>query len=68
MGAECDNRAANMKMCTCTYEPCPRKGKCCECVSYHIKSGEVPGCFFSKKAEATYDRSIANFIRDRSGR
>ena len=24
----------------------------------------VPGCFFSKEAEATYDRSIENLARD----
>jgi hypothetical protein len=26
--------------------------------------GQIPGCFFSKEAEKTYDRSIAAFIRD----
>ncbi|OGW82095.1 MAG: hypothetical protein A3E74_06525 [Omnitrophica bacterium RIFCSPHIGHO2_12_FULL_44_12] len=53
----------NRQHCTCTYEPCSRKGFCCECVEYHRGSGELPGCFFSKAGERTYDRSIENFIR-----
>ncbi|MCX8022570.1 MAG: DUF6485 family protein [Syntrophorhabdaceae bacterium] len=55
----------NKKRCTCTYEPCDKKGRCCECVSYHLKMNEIPGCFFSKEGEATYDRSIRRFIRDK---
>lgn len=54
----------NKSKCTCTYEPCSRKGICCQCVEYHRKNGEIPGCFFSKKGEKTYDRSIENFIKD----
>ncbi|MBI5527124.1 MAG: hypothetical protein HY897_12385 [Deltaproteobacteria bacterium] len=57
------NVKKNTVQCTCTYEPCPRKGKCCECVIYHRRSGEIPGCFFSRDAEATYDRSVGNFAR-----
>lgn len=56
----CDNRNG----CSCTY-PCPRKGKCCECVKYHRSMGEIPGCFFSKQGERTYDRSLENLLRDR---
>jgi hypothetical protein len=59
---EC-NKPKNIKSCTCTYEPCSRKGLCCECVEYHRNNGEIPGCFFSKSAEKTYDRSIENFIK-----
>ena len=62
---EC-NKAKNRASCTCTYEPCPRKGVCCECVAYHRRNGEVPGCFFSKGAEASYDRSVRAFIKDQS--
>jgi hypothetical protein len=29
---------------------------------------ELPGCFFSRRGEATYDRSIEAFIRDYQGR
>ncbi len=50
--------------CTCTYTSCSHHGKCCECVAYHRQSGEVPGCFFSKAAEKTYDRSIENLYKD----
>jgi hypothetical protein len=55
----------NRDACSCTYPSCSRHGKCCECVDYHRRAGEVPGCFFSAKAERTYDRSIEAFIRDR---
>jgi len=59
----CDNVKTNMKDCTCTYPGCPRKGKCCECVMYHRRSNQLPGCFFPKQAEATYDRSYAYFCK-----
>ncbi|WP_054938217.1 DUF6485 family protein [Moorella stamsii] len=59
--AQC-NLQANMERCTCTYQPCSRKGKCCECITYHRKYGELPGCFFPPEIERTYDRSIARFI------
>ncbi|NCC95158.1 MAG: cytosolic protein, partial [Opitutae bacterium] len=26
----------NLERCNCTYEPCPRKGICCECIQYHL--------------------------------
>lgn len=61
---EC-NKEKNLKICTCTYEPCPRKGICCECILYHRKNGEIPGCFFSQKDERTYNRSIEFFIKCR---
>ncbi len=48
--------------CKCTYEPCVRKGKCCECVPYHRDMDEIPACFFPPDAEKTYDRSIRKFI------
>ncbi len=53
----------NITGCTCTYD-CERRGKCCECVAYHRKMKQIPGCFFSKEAERTYDRSITRFIQD----
>ena len=44
---------------------CPRHGKCRACVAYHRDHNEgVPGCFFSKEAEATYDRSIKALAKD----
>ena len=53
----------NLAACTCTYD-CEKRGKCCECVAYHRKMKQIPGCFFSKEAERTYDRSFAHFIKD----
>jgi hypothetical protein len=52
----------NTKSCSCTYPGCSRKGRCCECVAYHRRSDELPGCYFSPKDEATFDRSIAFFV------
>lgn len=54
----------NKAGCACTYEPCSRKGACCDCVAYHRAAGELPGCFFTPEAERGYDRSIENFIRN----
>jgi len=54
----------NRSYCNCTYEPCSRKGICCECIAYHRKMNELPACYFSNATERTYDRSIDAFIRD----
>jgi len=59
---EC-NKERNLKNCNCTYEPCPRKGICCDCITYHKKLDELPTCFFDDSAEKTYDRSIGHFVR-----
>ncbi len=56
------NVAANKKDCTCTYEPCSRKGVCCECLAYHRRSGELPACLFPADVERTYDRSGERFV------
>ena len=53
----------NEVSCNCTYEPCSRKGKCCECLSYHLKSDELPACAFPPEVERTYDRSFARFVQ-----
>ena len=58
-------KAVNAGSCSCTYSPCPRKGLCCECISYHKANDELPGCYFDAKAEKTYDRSIDSFIKSR---
>ena len=52
----------NLANCNCTYEPCSRKGKCCDCIRYHWRSKELPACFFPDDIEKTYDRSIERFI------
>ena len=53
----------NKERCNCTYEPCAKKGVCCECIKYHRGSGELPACFFPDDVEKTYDRSIERFIK-----
>jgi hypothetical protein len=52
----------NLKKCNCTYEPCPRKGVCCECLRYHWAMGELPACLFPDSVERTYDRSLSRFL------
>jgi hypothetical protein len=61
---EC-NLEANKASCNCTYEPCAKKGRCCECLAYHLALDELPACCFDAAAERTYDRSIAHFLRTR---
>jgi hypothetical protein len=53
----------NIKGCNCTYEPCPKKGICCECIRYHLKMRQLPACCFPVEAERTYDRSFELFAR-----
>ncbi|MBW3015652.1 hypothetical protein KY330_04480 [Candidatus Woesearchaeota archaeon] len=57
----CQNKEKNLKNCNCTYEPCPRKGICCECIAYHKSMNQLPACFFPDDVEATYDRSFERF-------
>ncbi|MBS3810192.1 MAG: cytosolic protein [Desulfobacterales bacterium] len=59
---EC-NQDKNLQYCNCTYEPCDRKGICCECIHHHLKSRQLPGCCFPADAEATYDRSFGHFAK-----
>lgn len=58
----CDNIGKNTDKCTCSYPGCPRKGRCCECLQFHLKSNELPGCCFPPEVEKTYDRSFARFV------
>lgn len=44
MAKSCPSKEENKKDCPCTYEPCSRKGVCCECVAYHRKNGDRPAC------------------------
>lgn len=55
----------NRGKCNCTYEPCSRKGICCECLTYHRRLGELPACLFPADVERTYDRSVERFIETR---
>lgn len=59
---EC-KKEKNQSACACTYSSCSRKGMCCDCLSYHLKSRELPACCFTKEAEKTYDRSFEHFAR-----
>jgi len=58
---EC-NIEENLKVCNCTY-PCERRGHCCACVAYHRRRRELPACYFTEKAEATYDRSFEKYLK-----
>jgi len=51
----------NLKFCNCTYPGCSHKGICCECLSYHLKSRQLPACCFPDEVEKTYDRSFEAF-------
>lgn len=57
----CPNIKTNCAQCNCTYEPCSRKGKCCECLRYHLNMNELPACAFPDKIERAYDRSFQRF-------
>jgi len=52
--------------CNCSYS-CGKHAKCCDCVTYHRRSGEFPACFFSNAAERSYDRSFEALVKDRRG-
>jgi hypothetical protein len=51
----------NLKNCNCSYEPCSRKGRCCECIQYHLLGRELPACFFPGDVERTFNRSFEKF-------
>lgn len=59
---EC-NQQKNRSICNCTYEPCSRKGICCECIQYHLRIRELPACCFPNDVEKTYDRSFERFAQ-----
>ncbi|MCP4750508.1 MAG: cytosolic protein [Proteobacteria bacterium] len=52
---------SNLDVCNCSYEPCSRKGTCCDCIQYHLKSRELPACCFPNDVERTYNRSFEKF-------
>ena len=59
---DCPNQEEKRKDCACTYS-CERRGKCCECLAYHLKNRQLPGCCFPPDVEKTYDRSFERFIQ-----
>ena len=63
---ECPHFQANMDFCKCTYEGCARKGRCCECIQYHLRNQQLPACAFPAEVEKTFDRSFARFVKTSS--
>jgi hypothetical protein len=59
----CPNQKDHKSNCNCTYEPCSRKGKCCDCLQYHLACNELPACCFPDDVERTYDRSFRRFAQ-----
>ena len=59
---EC-KKEKNLDLCNCTYEPCSRKGTCCDCLQFHLRMRELPACCFDRDSERTYDRSFEHFAR-----
>ena len=57
------NQEKNLDRCNCTYEPCPRKGNCCDCLAFHLQNRELPGCVFPDEAERTWNRSFDHFAK-----
>ncbi len=60
---ECNKKDQNLERCNCSYPSCPRKGTCCDCLHYHLKSRQLPACCFPDAVEKTYDRSFQAFAR-----
>lgn len=59
---EC-KKSVNLTRCNCSYEPCSRKGICCDCLSYHLRMRQLPACCFPDDVERTWDRSFEHFAR-----
>ena len=59
---EC-KKESNLDRCNCSYEPCSRKGMCCDCLKYHLRMRQLPACVFPDAAERTFDRSFEHFAR-----
>ncbi len=51
----------NLTNCNCSYQPCSRKGICCECIQYHLRARELPACCFPDDTERTFNRSFEKF-------
>lgn len=60
---ECQQSTATAVKCPCTYVGCERRGACCKCVSFHRSRNQMVACYFTPEAEATYDRSMDNFLK-----
>ena len=60
---QCPETERNLKNCNCSYPGCSKKGKCCDCLRYHLGMRQLPACAFPNDIEKTYDRSFATFAR-----
>ncbi len=60
---ECPNESKNQARCICTYAGCEKHAVCCECLHYHLRMKQLPGCCFPPAAEKTYDRSFHAFAK-----
>ncbi|HHQ45585.1 MAG TPA: cytosolic protein [Candidatus Altiarchaeales archaeon] len=56
-------KTENLSRCNCKYEPCERKGLCCECLAYHLRSRELPACAFPNNVEKNHDRRFERFAK-----
>lgn len=65
--AGCENLEKNKEICNCSYDPCPRKGKCCECLQYHLAQQQLPACCFPDEVERSWDRSFKRFCAVQAG-
>ena len=59
---EC-KKEQTLQNCGCTYSSCERRGICCECISYHLSSKQLPACCFPNDVEKNYDRSFKAFAQ-----
>ena len=59
---EC-KKEKHLNRCNCSYEPCTRKGTCCDCLTYHLNMRQLPACCFPDDAEKSFDRSFEHFAR-----
>ena len=59
---EC-KKETNLARCTCSWPSCPRKGICCDCIAYHVKSDELPACTFPAAGGANLRPTFAHFAR-----
>jgi len=60
---ECKKDKNLTDRCNCTYAGCDKKGVCCDCLAYHLKMRQLPGCCFPAEVERSYDRSFQAFAR-----
>lgn len=58
---EC-TKPKNLASCSCTYEPCSRKGNCCACIAITTAAVNFPLRLLSG-GRKTYDRSKDFFAR-----